>query len=89
MDIKKVFIVGSGLMGSGIAQVCAQRGLEVVLYDIDGEALKRALKGIEWSVGKFIEKENTTNSWVHINTDRFSRLHILFCNINENIKTGV
>jgi len=56
MDIKKVFIVGSGLMGSGIAQVCAQRGLEVVLYDIDGEALKRALKSIEWSVGKFIEK---------------------------------
>ena len=56
MDVDKVFIVGSGLMGSGIAQVCAQRGLEVVLYDIDGEALKRALKSIEWSVGKFIEK---------------------------------
>jgi len=56
MDVDKVFIVGSGLMGSGIAQVCAQRGLDVVLYDIDGEALKRALKGIEWSVGKFIEK---------------------------------
>jgi 3-hydroxybutyryl-CoA dehydrogenase len=56
MDIKKVFIVGSGLMGSGIAQVCAQRGLDVVLYDIDGEALKKALKSIEWSVGKFIEK---------------------------------
>jgi 3-hydroxybutyryl-CoA dehydrogenase len=56
MDIQKIFIVGSGLMGSGIAQVCAQRGLEVVLYDIDGEALKRALKSIEWSVGKFVEK---------------------------------
>ena len=56
MDIQKVFIVGSGLMGSGIAQVCAQSGLEVVLYDIDSEALKRALKSIEWSVGKFVEK---------------------------------
>lgn len=56
MDIQKVFIVGSGLMGSGIAQVCAQRGLEVVLYDIDTEALKKALKSIEWSVGKFVEK---------------------------------
>ena len=56
MDIRKVFIVGSGLMGSGIAQVCAQQGLEVVLYDIDAEALKRALKSIEWSVGKFVEK---------------------------------
>ena len=56
MDIEKVFIVGSGLMGSGIAQVCAQSGLKVVLYDIDPEALKKALKNIEWSVGKFVEK---------------------------------
>jgi 3-hydroxybutyryl-CoA dehydrogenase len=56
MDIEKVFIVGSGLMGSGIAQVCAQSGLAVVLYDIDTEALNKALKNIEWSVGKFIEK---------------------------------
>ena len=56
MDMKKVFIVGSGLMGSGIAQVCAQRGFEVALYDIEAEALKKALKNIEWSVGKFVEK---------------------------------
>jgi 3-hydroxybutyryl-CoA dehydrogenase len=56
MDMEKVFIVGSGLMGSGIAQVCAQSGLTVVLYDIDPEALKKALKNIEWSVGKFVEK---------------------------------
>lgn len=56
MDIQKVFIVGSGLMGSGIAQVCAQSGLHVVLCDIDPEALKKALKSVEWSVGKFVEK---------------------------------
>jgi 3-hydroxybutyryl-CoA dehydrogenase len=56
MDIQKVFVVGSGLMGSGIAQVCAQGGLKVVLYDIEPEALKKALKNIEWSVGKFVEK---------------------------------
>lgn len=56
MDIRKVFIVGSGLMGSGIAQVCAQAGIEVIIYDIDREALDRALKNIKWSVNKFIEK---------------------------------
>ena len=56
MEIKKVFIVGSGLMGSGIAQVCAQAGIEVSMYDIDSEALKRALRNMEWSVGKFFEK---------------------------------
>ena len=30
MQIKKVFVIGSGLMGSGIAQVCAQAGIEAV-----------------------------------------------------------
>ncbi|NWG04251.1 MAG: 3-hydroxyacyl-CoA dehydrogenase family protein, partial [Syntrophaceae bacterium] len=52
----KVFIVGSGLMGSGIAQVCAQAGIEVFMNDISQEILDRALKNISWSVGKFIEK---------------------------------
>lgn len=56
MEIEKVFIVGSGLMGGGIAQACAQSGLDVVLYDIDPAALTKALKNIEWSVGKFVEK---------------------------------
>ncbi len=56
MTIKKAFIVGSGLMGGGIAQVCAQAGIEVFLYDIDPEALNKALKSIEWSVSKFVEK---------------------------------
>jgi 3-hydroxybutyryl-CoA dehydrogenase len=31
MEIKKVFIVGAGVMGSGIAQVCAQSGIDVVV----------------------------------------------------------
>lgn len=56
MKIKNSFIVGSGLMGSGIAQVCAQAGIDVFLYDIDTEALKKALDNIEWSVNKFVEK---------------------------------
>ncbi len=60
MGINKAFIVGSGLMGSGIAQVCAQAGIEVFLYDISAEALKKALKNIEWSVSKFVEKGKLT-----------------------------
>ncbi|RLB35271.1 MAG: 3-hydroxybutyryl-CoA dehydrogenase [Deltaproteobacteria bacterium] len=56
MSIKSVFVVGAGLMGSGIAQVCAQSGIQVFLYDVKPEALSKALKNIEWSVGKFIEK---------------------------------
>jgi len=56
MAIQKVFIVGSGLMGNGIAQVCAQAGIQVFMNDINQEILDRALKNISWSVGKFIEK---------------------------------
>ncbi len=56
MDIKKVFIVGSGLMGSGIAQVCAQSGMEVLLNDVTQEFIDKGLKNIAWSVGKFVEK---------------------------------
>ena len=60
MEVKKVLIVGSGLMGSGIAQVCAQAGIDVFLNDAAEEALTKAIKNIEWSVGKFIEKGKLT-----------------------------
>ena len=58
MEVKKVIVVGSGLMGSGIAQVCAQAGIDVLLNDVSQEALDKAIKNIEWSVSKFIEKGN-------------------------------
>jgi len=56
MEVRKVIVVGSGLMGSGIAQVCAQAGIDVFLNDVSREALDKAIKSIEWSVAKFIEK---------------------------------
>ena len=56
METRKVFIAGAGLMGSGIAQVCAQAGLEVILGDIGPEVLEKATKNIAWSAGKLIEK---------------------------------
>ena len=56
MDIKKVLVVGAGTMGTGIAQVCAQKGLSVVLSDISEKMLEKAVGNIRWSVSKFIEK---------------------------------
>lgn len=56
MTISKVLIIGGGLMGSGIAQVCAQAGLRVSLIDISEEILNRSLRNIAWSVSKLIEK---------------------------------
>lgn len=53
---KKLAVIGAGLMGSGIAQVSAQAGYEVVLRDITDEALARGRGGIEASYGKFVAK---------------------------------
>lgn len=55
MDIEKVFILGSGLMGSGIGQVCAQAGLSVTLSDIDAANLEKGMKSLTWSARKLIE----------------------------------
>ena len=60
MPIKKVFIIGAGFMGSGIAQVCAQSGITVVLYDINQDVIEKGLKNIAWSVSKFVEKGKLT-----------------------------
>ncbi len=56
MDIKTIGIVGSGTMGSGIAQVAACTGMDVILADVSDDLLKRAIGGIDKSLGKLIEK---------------------------------
>ena len=47
MDIRTVGIVGAGQMGTGIAQVFAQAGYDVLLNDISAESLARGIEGIE------------------------------------------
>ncbi|MEU8570889.1 3-hydroxyacyl-CoA dehydrogenase family protein [Streptomyces pathocidini] len=53
---RKLAVIGAGLMGSGIAQVSAQAGWDVVLRDVTEQALKRGTDGIEASYGKFVAK---------------------------------
>ncbi|MGQ9672472.1 MAG: 3-hydroxybutyryl-CoA dehydrogenase [Candidatus Aminicenantales bacterium] len=62
MDIKTIGIVGSGTMGSGIAQVAATSGLAVLLNDVDAVYLDRSLKGIDKSLTKLAEKGKITES---------------------------
>ena len=56
MAISKVCVVGSGTMGSGIAQVSAQAGYETTMVDIKQEFLDRGMSNIKASLGKFVEK---------------------------------
>jgi 3-hydroxybutyryl-CoA dehydrogenase len=56
MTIKKVFILGAGAMGSGIAQASATSGLDVTCMDVSPEALERARAAISRSTAKLLEK---------------------------------
>jgi len=56
MDIKKVGVLGCGLMGSGIAQVCAMAGFEVTVLEVEQKLIDKGLLGIEKSLSKFAER---------------------------------
>ncbi len=56
MEIKKVCVVGFGIMGNGIAQVAAQAGYDVIAQDISEAVLEKGMKAIEWSVEKLVSK---------------------------------
>lgn len=55
-EIKKVGVLGCGLMGSGIAQVAAQAGYDTVVREVEQKFLDKGIGGIEKSLGKFVEK---------------------------------
>ena len=56
MEIKKVGVVGCGSMGSGIAQLCAQSGYQVVVSEINDELLKKGLASIDKTLARSVEK---------------------------------
>jgi 3-hydroxybutyryl-CoA dehydrogenase len=56
MAIKKIGVLGAGLMGAGIAQVAAASGYEVTIVEVSDELIKKGLSGIEKSLAKFTEK---------------------------------
>jgi 3-hydroxybutyryl-CoA dehydrogenase len=56
MEIKKVGVLGCGLMGSGIAQVAASAGCEVVVKEVSQELIDKGFGGIDKSLAKFVEK---------------------------------
>lgn len=57
MEFKKILVVGAGQMGSGIAQVFAQKGYEIVLNDIEDRFVRKGLENIEKNLLRAVKKE--------------------------------
>lgn len=55
-EIRRVGVLGCGLMGSGIAQVCAQAGYDTVVREVSDEVVQRGIAGIGKQLGKAVEK---------------------------------
>ena len=79
MEINKLFVLGSGLMGSGISQVAATAGFDIILMDTNEKALDKAMSEISLSLNKFAskgklnEQPNKIISRIHPRTERSSR----------------
>ena len=56
MTINKLFVIGSGTMGSGIAQTAVQSGLEVTMSDINETFVERGRQNIEKRINRLVEK---------------------------------
>jgi len=56
MAIERVGVIGGGLMGSGIAEVCARAGSEVIVHEIDAKAAEAALGRIEGSLARAVDR---------------------------------
>ncbi len=73
MEIKKIAVLGAGLMGHGITQVAATAGYEVNMRDIEERFLSSGMEKIRWSLGKFVQKgrileEDSNKALERINT---------------------
>lgn len=66
MEIKKVCVLGAGLMGNGIAQVCAQAGYDVALRDIEQRFVDGGMKTIQKNLVRDVEKGKMTQA--HMDT---------------------
>src|ERR1700757_3925266 len=62
MAIQKVGAVGCGLMGSGIAQVCAAAGFPTTVREVSAELVDKGLKGIEKNLARLVEKGTITEA---------------------------
>ncbi|PIC98172.1 3-hydroxybutyryl-CoA dehydrogenase [Sporosarcina sp. P29] len=73
MTIEKVFVIGAGQMGGGIAQVCAQAGYQVTLHDLNKEAYDRGFAVITKNLERNVEKGRMTEEEKQAVLGRFTK----------------
>jgi 3-hydroxybutyryl-CoA dehydrogenase len=71
-SISRAVILGAGTMGNGIAQVCAQAGMQVVLFDINDDAVATGLANIKRMLAKAVEKGKASSEDVAATMSRLS-----------------
>ena len=84
MTVKNITVLGSGVMGHGIAQVSATAGYNVVLRDIKQEFLDKAMEKIKWSLDKLVSKEKISKEE---GDSIFSRIRPIV-DLNEAVKNA-
>jgi 3-hydroxybutyryl-CoA dehydrogenase len=62
MEVKRVAVLGAGIMGAGIAQVAAQVGLQVNMEDIDSKFVEKGMNTIKQNLGRFVSKGKMTQA---------------------------
>lgn len=62
MTVEKIMVIGAGQMGSGIAQVCAQAGYQVLLNDLKPEFVERGLSVINKNLSRNVDKGRMTEA---------------------------
>ena len=82
--INQITVVGSGVMGHGIAQISAMAGYEVVIRDIQQSFLDKAMEKINWSVNKLAEKKKINQTEAE---KIISRIHTIV-DIQQSLKNS-
>ena len=92
MEFKRVLVIGAGQMGSGIAQVMAQGGLEVKIRDIKDEFVRKGIAGIEKNLTKSVEKAKMTSDEMKAIMSRISgvvELDAAACDVDLVVEAAI
>ncbi len=71
-DVKTVTVLGAGLMGHGIAQLCSMAGYKVWLRDIKQEFIDSGMEKIKWSLSKLVQKQKISEADANAALERIS-----------------